>query len=61
MATTRQVKCNQNRIFGCGKVSSLSVVTYTVGADHQRFMASGNCQHCNLPLAVGGHGSRMGA
>ena len=52
MTDTIRVKCNQNRLFGCGRFTPLPVVRYVIGESRRRLQAGGRCQHCNLPLAV---------
>lgn len=53
MGETRRVRCDQNRLFGCGRVNDLSVTYYVIGVSRRRFMASGWCA-CGLPLCAVG-------
>ena len=46
-----RLRCDQNRLFGCGKVSPIPATTLVIGHDRQRVMAYGPCEHCGLPLA----------
>lgn len=43
--------CNQNRRFGCGKMTELDARTLVIGVDRVRMNAGGSCSCC-LPLAV---------
>ena len=51
MNATLLVRCDQNRLFGCGKRTRLPATRYTIGVDRKRIMAGGRCAHCGLPLA----------
>lgn len=46
-----RVRCDQNRRFGCGKVSEISATVIVIGLDRHRVLGGGPCQHCGLPLA----------
>lgn len=51
MSLTITTRCNQNKLFGCGKLAKLPAVTYVIGVDRVRIQAGGFCKCC-LPLAV---------
>jgi hypothetical protein len=46
-----RIRCNQNKIFGCGRIAEYPAVYYTIGVDRQRVQAGGRCA-CGLPLAI---------
>lgn len=51
-AGTIRIRCNQNRIFGCGQLASVPVVRFTLpGTTRDRLSGGGRCQ-CGLPLSV---------
>jgi len=44
------LRCNQNKIFGCGAFATVPSVTFMLTPSVRTIMASGNCK-CGLPLA----------
>jgi hypothetical protein len=52
LASTRKVRCDQNRLFGCGRWSWVPASVYVIGESRGRRSGGGPCQHCGLPLAV---------
>ena len=47
---TISVRCDQNRIFGCGRVNRLPATYNPIGASALSMLALGPCS-CGLPLA----------
>jgi hypothetical protein len=46
-----RLRCDQNRLFGCGKLSDVPATMLVIGRDRHRVLAGGWCQHCGLPLS----------
>jgi hypothetical protein len=46
-----RLRCDQNRIFGCGRISFVPAEFLVIGRDRLRVLAGGRCEHCGLPLA----------
>jgi hypothetical protein len=44
------LRCNQNKIFGCGALATVPSVTFMLTPSVRTTMASGKCK-CGLPVA----------
>lgn len=47
------VRCDQNRLFGCGASSYVSAILLKLhGSEVIKLVGGGNCSRCSLPLAI---------
>lgn len=51
MPVSAAVRCDQNRLFGCDRLSEIPGILLAVGEDRVRTLLGGKCSHCGLPLA----------
>ncbi len=51
LTETMRVRCDQNVIFGCGRVNALPVTRVPLTPERVTLLATGRCT-CGLPLAL---------